>query len=189
MVIGLLATKLVDIVAIFTTIAAVIVWAALVPVSRHMPRKTATGAEAAAKWRAFRRYLVSLTEQRDLPEAASVFDRYLSYAVAFRIDRQWIEAFSRAGARAPGWFGMPEIGDVGDVVVVGDMSGAGRALGDIGGAIGSAGVPDVSLPDVSMPDVQGLADTLGGSLQGASDGLSGLLDLAGSIFDGIDFDL
>jgi hypothetical protein len=30
---------------------------------------------------------------------------------------------------------------------------------------------------------------LGGSLQGASDGLSGLLDSAGSIFDGIDFDL
>jgi small basic protein len=184
--VGLLVTVLVDPFGILTTLAAVAVWGVLVPVSRHMPRKTTEGAEAAAKWRAFRRYLESLTTQRDLPEAGEIFDRYLAYAVAFRLERQWIGAFAARGARTPGWFGMP---DVGDVVIIGDIANTGEALGNVGGAIGSVGVPDVSMPDLSMPDVQGLADTLGGSLQAASDGLGGLLDVAGSIFDAIDFDL
>lgn len=195
LLLGVLVSVVVDPVAIATTGAAVVAWLVMIRVSRYMPRKTPAGAEAAAKWRAFKRYLQSIDTQRDLAEASDIFDRYLSYAVAFRIDRQWISMFSAAGVAKPGWFGGPDIGDIvilGDMGNVGDIAGAGRALGDLtgpvlGGLAGSVG--DVSMRNISGTSMQGAADALGGSLQGASDGLFGLLDAAGSIFEDIDFDL
>ncbi len=189
-VIGIILAITVDPVALATMVAAMVVWGVMVRVSRHIPRKTEKGAEAAAKWRAFKRYLQSIEKQRSLSEASDIFDRYFSYAVAFGIEREWIRAFAKAGAAKPAWFGGVDVGDVviagdlGNLGDIGDIAGAGRVIGEIGGSIG-----DVSLPDVSMPDVQGLSDMLGGTLQGASDGLSGLLDAAGSVFDAIDFDL
>lgn len=190
-VVGLLVAIVVDPVAIATTIAAVIMWAVMVRMSRHMPRKTAKGAEAAAKWRAFKRYLQDIEKHRNLGASAAIFDRYLAYAIAFEIDKGWIRKFSEAGASRPAWLGTG--GDVadtlGDVIIIGgdvpDFSGAGDLIGNIGGLAGNLSVPDVNMPDV---DLQGLSDTVGGSLQGASDGLSSLLDAAGSIFDAIDFD-
>jgi hypothetical protein len=193
-IVGVLVAIVVDPVAIATTIAAVIMWAVMIRMSRHMPRKTEKGAEAAAKWRAFKRYLQDIEKHRDLAEAAGIFDRYLAYAIAFEIDKGWIRKFSEAGANRPAWLGTGgDLADnMGDVIIIGNMpdfSGAGDLIGKIGGMAGNLSIPDVNLPDVGMPDVQGLSDALGGSLQGASDGLSSLLDAAGSIFDAIDFDL
>lgn len=191
-IVGVIVSVTIDPVAIATTNAAVIVWAVMIRVSRHMGRKTPAGAEAAARWRAFKRYLESISIQRDLTEASDIFDRYLSYAVAFGIDKQWIRAFSESGARKPGWFDDADagdviiVGDIGHIGDVGDFSGAGDLITSIGGAAGNLSMPDV---DISGESIQGVADTFGGSLQGASDGLSGLLDSAGSIFDAIDFDL
>lgn len=187
LVVGLILSVLVDPFAIATTIASAIIWTAMIRMSRHMPRKTPEGSEAAAKWRAFKRYLQSIEPQRDLKEASDIFDRYLSYAVALKMDRQWIGMFSAVGVAKPGWFGGPDIGDIvilGDMGNLGDVAGAGRLFGDLGGS-----VPDMSMPNVSGTSMQGAADALGGSLQVASDGLTGLLDAAGSIFDDIDFDL
>lgn len=191
LVVGIVLAITVDPVALATMVAGMILWGVMIRMSRHMPRKTREGAEAAAKWRAFRRYLESIHKERNLQEASDIFDRYFSYAVAFRIDRQWIRDFSKAGAAKPAWFGGA---DIGDVVLVGDigdiaghagsLAGTGDVLGDMAGSVGN-----LSIPDISIPDIQGLSDVVGGSLQGASDGLSGLLDAAGSIFDGIDFDL
>ncbi len=190
-VFGALGAILLDPWAFGVLIAGVIVWTVMLRMSRHMPRKTDKGAEAAARWRAFRRYLEDIGKHRDLGASTEIFERYLAYAIAFRIDREWIRAFSEAGARRPAWLGG--LGDVGDVVVVGgempDLAGAGEVIGGLGRVAGDVALPDVNLPDVGMPDVQGLSDMLGGSLQGASDGLFSLLDSAGSIFDAIDFDL
>jgi hypothetical protein len=191
-IVGVLVAIVVDPVAIATTIAAVIMWGVMVRMSRHMPRKTQKGAEAAAKWRAFKRYLQDIEKHRDLGASSEIFDRYLSYAIAFEIDKGWIRKFSQAGANRPAWLGTG--GDVadtlGDVIIIGgempDFSAAGDLIGRVGGLAGDVSIPDVNMPDV---DVQGLSDALGGSLQGASDGLSSLLDAAGSIFDSIDFDL
>jgi hypothetical protein len=170
-------------------------WAVMVRMSRHMPRKTEKGAEAAAKWRAFRRYLQDIEKHRDLGASSEIFDRYLSYAIAFEIDKGWIRKFSEAGARKPAWLGTGgNVADtMGDVVIIGgdfpNLAGAGDLIGSLGRVAGGASIPDVGVPDIGAPDVQGLSDMLGGSLQGASDGLSSLLDAAGSIFDAIDFDI
>lgn len=199
-VIGLFLTIRVDPFAIATTIAAVAIWAGLLRMGKAMPKKTAFGAESAARWRAFRRYLESIEQHGALEEARDIFDRYLSYAVAFGIERDWIRKFANVGTSSPGWFREIAVpgGDVlaGDVLI--DTWTAGRMIGHIGSASGSAsggdiGVPNVDLPDIGMPEwpdggLQGMADVMGGGLQGTSEGLAGMLDEAGSVFDGIDFD-
>lgn len=197
LVLGILGMIVLDPLAIAPMVAAVVMWAVMARMSRHMPRKTAKGAEAAAKWRAFRRYLQDIRQHRDLGASSEIFDRYLSYAIAMGIDKEWIRSFADAGARTPGWLGAGGgLADaMGDVVIVDgglpDLAGAGDLIGNLG-RVGDVSFPDAGLPDVGvpdMPDVQGLSDMLGGSLQGASDGLFDLLDAAGSIFDAIDFDI
>lgn len=185
--------------------AGIIVSLILLRVSRSMPRKTLAGAEAAAKWNAFRVYLKDIRKYQKVEEATDLFERYLPYAVAFGLERDWVRTFAAAGAPVPGWFQpiSTSIGertgvDVGDLIwtaaQVAQASGHHRHSG--GGSGGDVGLPNVGMPNVdlsdlpSMPDidVQGLADVAGGGLQGASDALGGLFDLAGSIFDAIDID-
>lgn len=196
-VVGCVLTVLVDPFAILPTIAAVLIWTLMLRLSKAMPRKTRAGAEAAAKWRAFKRYLESIDRHENLPEARDLFDRYLSYAVAFGLQRHWITSFASVGAPSPGWF-VP-VGGFGDGTFDGadtifDAMQAGRMIGHFGGTSGGAiNLPDVGAPNVDMPNLpdgglQDLSDAFGGGLQGASDGLGGLLDSAGSVFDSIDFD-
>lgn len=70
-----------------------------------MPRKTREGAEAAAKWRAFRRYLESIETYERVAEAKDIFDRYLSYAVAFGLEQSWVTKFASVDADLPKWYG------------------------------------------------------------------------------------
>jgi hypothetical protein len=196
-VIGVILTALTDAFALLPTVAAVVVWIVMLRMSRSMPQKTPHGAEAAARWRAFRTYLRSIDRYENLQEARGLFDRYLSYAVAFGLEKQWLTTFAAAGAAAPAWIDGPTFGeasgwDVGDMVF--DTVQAGRILGHFGGDIPNVGVPNIDLPNVGMPDVsnvdlQGMAEAMGSGLEAASGGLAGLLDVAGGIFDSIDFDL
>ena len=55
---------------------------ALAVASRHMPRKTELGALEAAKWEAFKNYLMDIERYTDLKEATDIFDTYLPYAIA-----------------------------------------------------------------------------------------------------------
>lgn len=72
--------------------------------SRYLPRKTRQGAEAAAKWKAFRRYLEHIEKYTKLADAKELFDRYLPYAVAFGLDKTWVEKFAVVDTPAPTWF-------------------------------------------------------------------------------------
>lgn len=159
------------------------------------------GAERAAHWAAFKRYLESVAKRDDLAEARDLFDRYLSYAVAFEIEKDWIRSFARVGVERPSWFGGGSLGgemsDGGGVLI--DTLNTGWLIGHLGGGGFGGGGGDINLPDVGMPsggmpsmpdvDIQGMSDVFGGGLEGASSGLGGLLDAAGSAFDGFDFDL
>ncbi|MGB3307015.1 MAG: DUF2207 domain-containing protein [Thermomicrobiales bacterium] len=174
--------------------AAIIISLVLLRVSRSMPQKTFAGAEAAARWRAFRQYLKDIDKYERLDEARGLFDRYLAYAVAFELDKQWVQRFAAAGAARPGWFRPAErpgadAGDIGDVAFT--AARAGESFGDVGRVSmpGNLDLPDVGMPDLSGIDLQGFSDAIGGGLQGASDAFSGLLDVAGSIFDAIDIDI
>jgi len=197
---GVFLTVRTDAFALLPTVAAVIIWILLLRMSNAMPQKTRHGAESAAKWRAFRTYLRQIDKYENLGEARTLFDRYLSYAVAFGLEKQWIASFAAVGATSPAWFDSGGFGDAGGWVageMVFDSLQTAHMLGHLGGGDGvdvpSPGVPDVNFPDIGLPnfgdaDLQGMAETMGSGLGSASEGLSGLLDAAGSIFDGIDFD-
>ncbi len=76
-------------------------------VSSSMPAKTAAGAEAAAKWKAFERYLRNLDSFGDEGGAAARFDEYLAYAVAFGIEWSFMRHFERLPAspvQVPPWY-------------------------------------------------------------------------------------
>jgi hypothetical protein len=137
----------------------------LLILSRYMPRKTDMGAETAAKWEAFRRYLKDIDRYSDLEQQKTIWDRWLPYAIAFGIERDYMRKFERVDAPAPGWY-IPDptlygpyrrryFGTGTGPVVAG--AGGGRAMGDmIGGGGGS---------------VEG--GGLGGGLSNASRGLGG----------------
>jgi uncharacterized membrane protein len=70
-----------------------------------MPRKTQIGAEEAAKWDAFRRYLENLDKYAQAGMVTDQFEAYLPYAVAFGVDRAWIRRFSQLdNVPAPIWY-------------------------------------------------------------------------------------
>ncbi|MDQ2682482.1 MAG: DUF2207 domain-containing protein, partial [Chloroflexota bacterium] len=173
---------------ILPLIALALVFGALSMLARAMPRKTYGGAETAAKWRAFKRYLTDLDQNRATEGATALFDKYLPYAVAFGIERTWVQKFAEAGAPPPEWYG----GGAGwDPVGGGRTYRRRQGRGGWGGWGGwgtytagqdrGAGGGDFDLP--GLPDIQGTSDRAGKSLGEMSGGLFELFDLAGSAFE------
>ncbi|MDE0069009.1 MAG: DUF2207 domain-containing protein [Caldilineaceae bacterium] len=72
--------------------------------ARFMPRKTDKGAETAARWQAFKRYLRDIDRYSDLEEKKELWDRWLPYAIAFGVDSHYIRKFAAVDAPAPGWY-------------------------------------------------------------------------------------
>lgn len=129
--------------------------------SSAMPVKTRTGSEAKAAWLAFKRYLENVTKYTKLEEATDQFDKYLPYAIAFGIDRGWINTFARVNTPVPIWY-YPYFGP--------HVYGSPTSTG--GGGVGNLGTPSV----------QGMSNSLAGSLQGMSSGLTSMLNSAASTF-------
>jgi len=80
---------------------------ALMYLARYLPRKTRQGAEATARWNAFRRYLTSVEKYTDVAAAQDQFEKYLPYAVAFGLDKTWVESFAAVDTPAPTWYIAP----------------------------------------------------------------------------------
>ncbi len=137
-------------------------------IGQHMPVKTRRGAEEAARWRAFKQYLQEVQRYTDVREATDQFEKYLPYAIAFGVDRSWINRFSRVeGVPAPVWYiPVPTY--------------AGQPYGGSGvrppGLASPAGGPG------AMPSLDSMSRGLGASLDSISRGLGAMLDTAGSVF-------
>lgn len=77
---------------------------AVAVMGQHMPRKTRKGAEEAAKWIAFCKYLRNL-DKHDFESVSLHFEAYLPYAIAFGIDRTWIRQMARVSTVGiPIWY-------------------------------------------------------------------------------------
>jgi len=154
--------------------------------AKSMPRKTGTGAEEAAKWRAFRRYLKDIEKYEHLAEKTSIFERYLAFAVAFGLDSDWVLKFRATGAPLPAWFeGGLQGGPVGQTFT-GWGWGWGPNIGPGYGGGGNGGGGGIDLPDVNMPgmpNLQSMSNKAGASVQSGSTGLLGVLNLAGAILE------
>lgn len=153
----------------------------LLILAQNMPRKSEHGAEVAGRWRAFKRYLQNIDKYADLEAQKAIWDRWLPYAIAFGIDREYIRKFEAVDAPAPGWYipsptmyepyrrryyGRPWIGGPvsgGPVLERGESSGGGSSEGkSVGGGLGD------------------LSRGLGTSLTSMSAGLGALLSSASS---------
>ncbi|MCA9876183.1 MAG: DUF2207 domain-containing protein, partial [Thermomicrobiales bacterium] len=182
-------------------VAALIFIAVLIMlVSRFMPQKTQAGAEAAAKWRAFKAYLESIERYEKLDQAQNIFDEFLPYAIALGLERSWVSKFSGVQTAAPEWYGGggvgPWMGDPwpggstrrypsgrgyyphgGGTVIVPTGGGWGDITGgDRGASSGGGGW--------SAPDFQNFSDSAAQSLQSSSGSLFDLFNTAGQAFSG-----
>ena len=135
----------------------------------RMPAKTELGAEEAAKWKAFRKYLENIKRHEDLEAAPNLFNDYLAYAVAFGLERTWVNTFSRISTTPiPYWYYPRYMG--------GPWSGGYRGGRPV----------DMRSPDVrSQLAGQGLSlDNMAGGISGGlnsmSDGLVSMLNTASS---------
>ncbi|MDQ2683074.1 MAG: DUF2207 domain-containing protein, partial [Chloroflexota bacterium] len=165
--------------------ALAIVFIALYQISKFMPRKTLPGAESAAKWRAFKRYLADLDQNRATEGSGELFEKYLPYAVAFGLEESWVSKFAEAGAPAPEWYGG--FGGTGDWWGPESRryprrrgTGWGGWVGFPSGTGGGASGGDFDFPD--MPSPQEASDRGAKSLQSLSGGLMDLFNVAGSAF-------
>ncbi len=133
---------------------------ALIMVGQAMPSKTKKGAESTARWNAFRRYLKEIERYTDLETATELFERYLPYAIAFNLERRWVQKFARVETTPiPRWYypywmmGRP-----------GHYGTGSQRSGAEGG---------------SQPSVQSMSDGFAGGLQGMSDGLTSMFNSVG----------
>ncbi len=76
----------------------------LLIIARAMPSATRDGAEVKMKLQAFKRYLQNIEKYVDLNTAKDQFDKYLPFAIAFGLERSWIQKFSRVNTPAPDWY-------------------------------------------------------------------------------------
>jgi hypothetical protein len=154
-------------------VALVVVGIGLLVMAPHMPVKTRKGAEGAALSKAFKTYLANLEKYADPKQVTEQFEKYLPYAIAFGLEKTWINRFSRIPTTpVPGWYfpvGRPYMGRPG---VPGNTGTMGTGLPGSGGLGAQGGT------GLEMPTLQGMSDSLSGSLQGMSDGLSGMLNSA-----------
>jgi uncharacterized membrane protein YgcG len=73
-------------------------------ISRYMPVKTELGAKALVEIKGFKMYLETAekyTLQNLTPE---LFEKYLSYAIVFGIEKQWASSFKGLYKNKPDWF-------------------------------------------------------------------------------------
>jgi uncharacterized membrane protein YgcG len=142
--------------------------------NRAMPVRTAYGAEETAKWRAFLRYMRSLERYSDIESVSARFADFLPYAVAFGINRDWINQFRGIeNVPLPPWYfpmtgrGPYRGGYVPRTPLSTTDIDVGR-IGELARAGGSGGLDDLS-------------GGLSGGLDSISDGLTNFLNLASTV--------
>ncbi len=137
--------------------------AALIGAGQAMPAKTKKGAEAKARWEAFRRYLKEIEHYTDLETATELFERYLPYAIAFNLERRWVSKFAQVESTPiPGWYypywATGRAGRSSTHHERGSLEGGGR------------------------PSMQSMSDGMARGFQSMSDGLVGMFNSVGKTF-------
>jgi hypothetical protein len=142
---------------------------ALIIVANIMPRRSDKGAEEVARWQAFRTYLRDIDKYADLEQQKTLWDRYLPYAVAFGVDKEYMAKFAQVEAPIPGWyFPSPTLYGPGRGWYYGTP---GLPQGGMGGEMsmprGEGGSPGGTLSDMSRG--------MGSSMTAMSAGMSAML--------------
>jgi hypothetical protein len=128
---------------------------ALLWAGQHMPAKTRKGAEATAKWMAFKQYLEEIERYTDIQKSTEIFEQYLAYAIVFGLERSWIRKFAATPTTPiPPWY-IPTM-----IYGFPGRHGAQRAGTGEGG---------------SLPSLEGMSGGLSGGLESMSSSLTRML--------------
>ncbi len=84
-------------------VALVIAGAALIVVSRWMPRRSDVGVEEAARWRAFEQYLRKLQRYGNQEDAQRILNRNFAYAVALDVEDVVLTQAAKMDTVMPTW--------------------------------------------------------------------------------------
>lgn len=74
------------------------------PLSRIMPAKTLIGSEVKRRFEGFRMYLHHAERYKLQNLTPETFEKYLSYAVVFGVEKQWAKNFENIYKGKPSWF-------------------------------------------------------------------------------------
>jgi uncharacterized membrane protein YgcG len=140
-----------------------------------MPAKTRKGAEEAARWSAFQEYLRNLEKYQGLEEAVNYFEAYLPYAVAFGLDRSWIQRFKLVdNVPIPPWYFPTYLGGpYGRGYIPGTALPRMSGNGGLPGELARAGDGGFSLDSMS--------GNLAAGLESISNGLSTMMESASRV--------
>ncbi|HSN75819.1 MAG TPA: DUF2207 domain-containing protein, partial [Anaerolineae bacterium] len=151
--------------------------------SRWMPRRKPEGALEAAKWRAFRRYLLNLEDygRGSEAEAQEILDRYFAYAVALDVQEVVLRDAERLDAQMPMWTRPVVVTNIG-----GPSSGSGSSSASplswrpapAGEASAETGAPSTDSTRPAGWSLSGKSRQMGASLSLASLSLSRTLNAA-----------
>jgi uncharacterized membrane protein YgcG len=136
-----------------------------------MPAKTLKGAQDAARWNAFRNYLKNITKYTDIKQAGDQFERYIGYAVAFSIDKQWMGQFASVLTSMPTWYYPTYLG--------GPWYGGYRQRAPIGMG-GGIGMPSGGMQMGGPGNLNDMSRSLTDGLNAMSSGLTQMLNDASS---------
>lgn len=158
-----------------------IVSIAMLIVGRVMPVKTREGAEEAAKWSAFKTYLKNAEYYKDLNEVTDQFDKYLPYAIAFGLERAWVNKFSKVSSTPiPAWYYPIGIPYGSRRRYYGGVPGSTSGMGT---SPAGGGLRDLQSEAVRpAPSLDGMSDSMFGSLSSMSDGLFSMLNSTANTF-------
>jgi uncharacterized protein (TIGR04222 family) len=129
-------------------ISVIIVWC----FSPFMPQRTPAGSQEVRRWQSFRNYLRDLTRFQDMESAKDQFEKYLAYAIAFGVEKEWVRRFEGLNAPPPVWYHPPIFIPInmGGPLSGGMGGGVGDAVGGgIGGALGGGPGGGFSLDSIS----------------------------------------
>ncbi|MCD4684808.1 MAG: DUF2207 domain-containing protein, partial [Anaerolineae bacterium] len=132
-----------------------------------MPAKTEKGAQQAALWRAFMRYLSNIDQYKDVDTASANFEQYMPYAVAFGVESDFVRAVTPALKAMPIWYHPTYLG--------GPWHGGYHRRPYVRGT-GRTAAPGGGLGDLSAPNLSGLDRALGDGLNAMSSGMTKMLN-------------
>ncbi len=183
---GILGSMLISSWIVLPAAVVTILSIALRLAARVLPQRTRAGAEAAAKWRAFERYLRDLEKYDSLDTAKANFERFLPYAIAFGIETEWVNRFNRAGyAPTPTWYDNTDFGEAWERIP-GERRRPNRPVivtTGGGGTQWGGGDGDFNFPDVNLPDLQDTSRKAAQGIGGASRGSVDFLNVLGAILE------
>lgn len=144
-------------------------------VGQFMPAKTLKGAEEAAKWGAFQEYLRNLEKYGDVEDASVHFSDYLPYAVAFGLDRSWMQKFRQVDyVPMPPWYFPTYMGGpYGRGYIPGTPVYRGAPFGDQPGSLGEL----ARAPGAGM-SMETLSESMSVSMENLSNGLANMMESA-----------